>query len=769
MNSLDKHIKETITLTNSLSIKITDLAIAVNKGLFLKYKITPDVDKHNWKYYLNLSGRPHETNLEVKANGSKQPIAEITLIETGKRHPITKNLLLNNPYSRDELKKGESYYKELILQYPSEEAYIKGCLFPCDIDTAINAKDGTILAYNDKLIEKGEVNLIKELERFIKHFLKRWHVKEYTLTDELYLTSMLSVLYSVLPSKIINIRLDKINTNEVHSFHLESYFNSNLKLWEHMSIFNKNTIYWLYKNLPYLIKNIGKNETLDKIVNKVFDSNNIGVGEYLLYRSNPEVSKTPNDMTKPSYVNKDPILDIVKLNNSYERDVDKLITIERLVEDELYSIFHFDSETYHYPYIIKDVKKELQNIHKHQMSVQHTKILDLKINKLFKNCGVSLFDMIMDHWAYLIHSNSIKNNLIFKDPNDSAGKRTNTDKKIEPLMEFVDPTTSNVYKITPTQGFLMAIKLLVNITENQDDRLRSYRYKFVLNPDKSVLYKIFNVMYKDGYVEQLLPDLVNNYPKIDSWIFNQESFNVYLNDILYYYSYIWTIDSNSESTSTSATIKYIFNKALLQDEWYFVPGDKRVSGMKIDDILAMHSIAYELTSTHNLMLSLDALIYTFTGIHIDDMYTKQEILEHSKAFLNKLTSYTTQVLTTSDEIGSIYLYYNNTGIFKTKRPIIGEFNASFHALEHEFPEINVIGLNVIDDPIVLVENMDGKESNFLRIPPTNGIGVLDNDDKKFSMEDSPNTLIQLRDEYVYPAVPVITDENEIDIDPPEYI
>lgn len=769
MNSLDKHIKETITLTNSLSIKITDLAIGVNKGLFLKHKITPDIDKRKWKYYLNISGAPHETNLEIKPNGSKQPIAELTLIETGKRYPITKNLLLNNPYSRNELKKGESYYKELILRYPTEEAYIKGCLYPCDIEKAINAEDGTILAYNDKLVESGEVNLIKELEKFIKSFLKRWHVKEYTLTDELYLTSMLSVLYSTLPNKIINIRLDKINTNEVHSFHLENYFNSNLKLWDHMTIFNKETIYWLYKNLPYLIKNIGKNDTLNKIVNKVFDKNMIGVGEYVLYRNNPEVSKTPNNMLIPSYVNKDPVLDIVKLNSSYERDTDKLITIERLVEDELYSIFHFDSETYHYPYVIKNVKKELQKIHKHQMSKQHTKILDLKINKFFKNYGVNLFDMILDHWAFLLHKNSIKSSLIFKDPNDSANKRTSTDKKIEPLMEFVDPTTSNVYKITPTQGFLMVIKLLVNITENQNDRLRSYRYKFVLNPDKTVLYQIYNKMYKDGYLDLLLPELVNNYPKVDGWIFNQESFNDYLNSILNYYSYVWTIDSNSESISTSAGIKFMFNKALLQDEWYFVPGDKRVSGMLIDDILATHGISYTLTSTHDLMSSLDALVHTFTGIHVDDMYTKEEMLAHSKAFINKLTSYTTQVLTTSDEIGSIYLYYNNTGIFKTKRPIIGEFNASFHALEHEFSEIKIIGLNVIDDPIVLVENMDGKESNFLRIPPTNGIGVLDNDDKKFSMEDSPNTLIQLRDEYVYPAVSVITDENEIDIDPPEYI
>ena len=152
MFTIENYIKNSISFSKSLIIKFKDVAIAVNKGLEIQ-GIPTSKDEREWKYYLNISGRRHISNKDVI----------IPVIETGKEEILSKELLDNNPYTRKELKKLDQYYTDLIERYPEEELFIKGCIFPVDIDKAIKAEDGTILDYDDSFVESNEYNLIREI------------------------------------------------------------------------------------------------------------------------------------------------------------------------------------------------------------------------------------------------------------------------------------------------------------------------------------------------------------------------------------------------------------------------------------------------------------------------------------------------------------------------------------------------------------------------------------------------------------------------------
>lgn len=741
MSSLEKHLQETLFLTNSLCIKLSDTALAINKGLnYNNYEIPSD--KRKWKYYLNLSGQKHESNQDVM----------ITVMEKGTKEVLTKELLEEFSYTKMELQKQQDYYKQLLMEYPNEEMYIKGCIYPVDIDTAINAEDGTILNYNKSLVEPSELSLIPELEKHIKDFINRWKILEYGLVDELYIASFQAVLFASIPSKIVNIRLDKMNSNEAHSFHLKAFFDSKLRLWNDMFIFKNETKYWLYKHLPYLIKDIGKNETLQKIADKVFYPNFIGLGEYKLNRPDPTLSADKNDLGRESYDIQEPTVNIYPLNDSYEVDTDSVLTLDKIITDELNSIVAFTDRTLSDNYVLEQTKKDLLGIHNVNLNIQNTKILDIKINRFFKNYGVDLFKTIMDYWAYILDMGKSFFTIDFKDANTESNNVDADPIRLKNIREFVDGNVDVSYTLTPYQGFLFLIKILLTITGDLKSRIINYNYDLVLNADPLNLRRIYGIMYQDGLTDGLLEDLIRHYPKVDMYVFNGESFHDYISSIMYYYSYIWTLDANSESCVVSSNIKQLYYINMRRDSVRLIKDNDPISGLTIDELLLREGFTYNIPDTFDPMVSLNSLVKAFTGFNIDDYYTKAEILAAAKDFVKKMTAYTTQVTSTSDDIKSIYIYYNNLAPFRTKNPIIGNIKAKFDPYEHNYFELSAFGYNILDEPVMMIENFDWKQSNFERTPAMSGIGAVTNVELPiFNKDDAPRTISEIKDIYVYPA------------------
>ena len=200
MNLLDTHYKETIKLANSLVIKRHSSARSINKLVRNEF---PEYDPgnllHTWRYYLNLAGEKHFSNSTVMIN----------VIELDEERELTRELLEDNEYTRNELLKQEDFFKNLIDKYPEDELYIKGCMFPVDIQEAIESRDGTILNYDKNLVQYNELSLIPELQTHIYNFISRWDNVGYDLTDEQFNTAFNMVLFANIPNKIINISIDK--------------------------------------------------------------------------------------------------------------------------------------------------------------------------------------------------------------------------------------------------------------------------------------------------------------------------------------------------------------------------------------------------------------------------------------------------------------------------------------------------------------------------------------------------------------------------------
>ena len=780
MNSLEKHIQQTLALTNSLVIKITDVAYNINRGLSYDSVEIP-ADKKQWKYYLNLAGKLHSSNqnFEVKLvetettipvgigvveNIVKDEDGNPVLDEFGEEKKyytdyLFPQLLEDYPYTKLELLKQDIVYKKLINLYPDEESYIKGCLFPVDIDNAINAKDGTILNWNTDLIETNEYNLIKELEVHIQNFLQRWHVSTYAITDELYIPAMLGVLYASLPGKIINLRLDKILTNEVHSFHLEQFFRSKLDIWESVQIFKNETKYWLYKNLPYLIKHTGSNDVLSTVIDKVFEANGIGIGEFVLERPDPVIDSDYNHK-KASYDDQEPVIISKPLNASYDSD-NSGITIERLLEDEIRLTNQEFSDKNVIATILNSMKEKLNDINNVNINLQETKLLDVKISRVFKRSGIDVFKTIMEYWAYLCHIEAINGKFEWN-TDDAYDKSEN---KVRPLIEFTDPNTKMLYNITPTQGLMFAIKLMLMITGNQNDKIKSYKYSTIFNPDKYKLRYAWDKMYHDGWTDGLVDDLVNNYPKVNTFIYNQFSFNDYLNKIFQYQYYIWALDANSESIIMSANIKTLFNLTVQEGEFKLTDKEE---GDTIDQIIADSGVSFDIASNYNPLLALNALVNAFTGYDINEYYVKEELISSCIDLLNKLTAYTTQVLTTSDTISSLYLYYNNTGIWRSKIGVIGDVNAELHGVEHPYFKIDVQGRNIIEDPMVVLVNNDLAQAGYEPLPPTKGFGYYENPPDVFSKRTSPRAIAELSETFNFDLTKGHLDEiKDQPVEPPK--
>lgn len=296
-------------LAQTMVVKHSEVAAALNAGLKEIEMMnasrgvffgTDPLDPTTWKYFCNLAGEYHsydEWKLE-ELTGHNRIRIKVAGLTGPVNADFTRELVESDPALANEYRYGAPLYKELLDQYPDFQDLIDGIMNPVDKQVAIAAKDGDILyagGYHRRvvqgktqlvpvtiagrrppnLIEENETNLLPRLEFWIKGFLYRWHNRDYAQTNDLYVAAMLGVLYAQIPKVIMNIRLDNCHTAFVHSYHVREYLASNGGLHVHAEALAKKELLWLYRNLRYLEKHMGKQETFDKLIEKIATPSNI--------------------------------------------------------------------------------------------------------------------------------------------------------------------------------------------------------------------------------------------------------------------------------------------------------------------------------------------------------------------------------------------------------------------------------------------------------------------------------------------------------------
>lgn len=641
MYSINDYIKHTIMFSNSIVVKSLGAAIAINKTVMNLTFTTIPQDKTTWRYFMNISGKKHPTNNDVM----------VYIIETGKKELLTKEILDKYPVTKKELLNNESYYDDLINEYPKDRLYIHGCLYPVDIKTAIAAPEGTILAYNPKYVEDAEYSLIKELNSFTTNYFKRWYIKEYTIVDELYIAGVLANLFAILPSKIMNIRLSKIMTPEVHSFHMEHFFRSTLDLWEPAQVLTPASRMWLYKNLRYLKNNIGKNSTLNTIIEKIFNANAMGLGSYNIRVNDVayNLDSRTNDpkkipISEPIFTRPSNVLSGIKLNNYYAADNNKTIDTDTVINLELNSlkIDKLNNEpTDRDKFIINNAVKDINNT---VYDKQDTKIIELSSSKLFKMYGSDIYKVILDHWVYFTQNNVV-----------------------EYTIEYVDPNTNTIYTVNPRIALLIMLKYLVYVTGNPKLKLTKLFYNYVLNPDSDIIYEILYKLKEDGLTDVMFNQLVSLYPNANRYISGTRETCEYIKSSIDFYTACWYADANSSSISVSANIKHLLQLATIYGTYDLTD---KPDGETIDELLLKEGIEIDVTMDYDVVGAIQALFKAAVLIDVDSQSEMDSSIELYMELLNKLTSYTVQTINSKTEEEKIFVYYNNTDVYRTYRGVI---------------------------------------------------------------------------------------------------
>lgn len=656
-SSINMYYTNTTLFTNTLQIKFTDLGYAINIGILKRYGLPVSEDKTTWRYYQNMAGIKHITNSDVR----------IKLIETNQIVTLSKEVLDTYKYSREELKKQGDYYKDLLSKYPEDYLFIKGCIYPVDLETAIKAEEGTILTYDKNYIEYNEYNLISDLETFIKSIYKRYNISDYILTDELYFASFMGFLFSNIPNKIINLRLSKINTNEVHSFHLEQFFRGKLDLWENVSKLNNATKMWLYKNLDLLIKHIGSERTFTTILDKIFNENNIGVGEYVLDKEDITLIEQLDDLTKSVIINNGGKFTATKLNNSYTLDNNNKLSVDTLINLELTTVNDYDilpnAE------LLDDVvRNETKKINNSVLYKQETKVLDINTVKLFKTHGVDPLLSVIDNWLYLASNNKYTRKLYYTDPN-----------------------TKVAIEINPLEGFYILIKFLLYVNKNTNLKLTTLNWSRIINSNitsqEDLTYNLFNSEDMEDVAKYIKDNLPNEIYSVN----NAEEFQAYMAVRENLYKGIWLLDSNADNALRSGNIKQIVNRLYLNG---VVNLTKNGVSYTIDELLDSLGLNFIIKDNFDVYQSIKELVLTFTGINIDLYEDINKDTDNYIAILNKLTSYTLQVVKSVDDVETLYSFHTSNNIIKGKHGVITVTNGEIiDPLERNYFRTKSVGNN----------------------------------------------------------------------------
>lgn len=376
-NDITIFFRNILNLVHTIVIKSTVNSTLLNDRIIGMYgKNAVDLNKpETWKYYLNLSGEYHYTDKMIY----------ITSLDTLETIPFTKETLAVHNETRLNYKYGTRYYYRLVKKYPNHETLIKSILYPCDINDAINAPDGTILAYDTSYIEPQEQTLMMELNEWCKRYQARWKTNAFIHSDPLYPAASLGIMYLNMIPKIFNLRLKRCKTREAHSFHIKMYLASHSRLDEYLDYYTLKQKLWLYRNISYIEHNTGKKSNFNLLLNKILTERNIPLGEFTMNHVDEFDDKYYTsysfDKTDLNHVISVPDKNIWSLDDIFEKE-------NKLLPDNIeYNKF-----------VYKDVDASLRNS---PSAIVQTKVLESKMLDNRHSVPWTLEEIVMNYWPYM--------------------------------------------------------------------------------------------------------------------------------------------------------------------------------------------------------------------------------------------------------------------------------------------------------------------------------------------------------------------------------
>lgn len=376
----DVFLKSVFSLTATLTIKSEQTAQALNSYLALRGYPVDELKPITWKYYMNMAGRYHASDREMRVRSSDTGEDIVFSVENLQDHLTTKN---DHVY-------GTEKFRELVSRYPDQRELILGILNPVDINVAIGANDHSILHYDKSLVEVQENNLIPRLQIWIDSVFRRWYVSNFNLYADLHEATFLAILYSQIPQQILNIREDNCNTELAHSYHIREYLDSFGDLGKYFDYMTWKQKLFFYRNLRFLNTNSGRWGTFDLLTERVFTDRRFPLTEFTIEQNAENIQE---DLT--------PTVEMIRRSiNGYKSEIGSDIQSVRDVltlEDGLATRNIQVKDDFELS-IINDVRRS-----KHSSLM--TKVLESSMIDRSGTGGMSIEDVVVNHWPYLASLN----------------------------------------------------------------------------------------------------------------------------------------------------------------------------------------------------------------------------------------------------------------------------------------------------------------------------------------------------------------------------
>lgn len=377
------YIDKVLQLARTIVVKSEATADTINRYIRLVYgeDRVDDSNPASWKYYCHMSGTYHFTD-EVMTVTSMDNLEEIVFSK--------ENLAIHRATARG-YAYGTRQYEELVSRFPQQELLIRGILYPVDVNVAIAAPDGKILGYKPDLVESNEYTLIARLQKWIDGYRLRWMNKvnmQYAISDNLFLPTMLGIMYVQMVPAILNLRLESCRTNEAHSFHVRQYLGSHGFLDSYMDQLSTKQALFFYRNINYIERNAGAQHVYEWLVEHIMTERNLPLASYSMGH---DLSKQPTEISPTLVFERTPE------NLGYSLDSNDTIDLEQILRKE--DGLARDNVKYR-----EDVKPEIQAMMEDSLAnALPTKALESSMVDYTDATPYTMSDILLNHWLYLSH------------------------------------------------------------------------------------------------------------------------------------------------------------------------------------------------------------------------------------------------------------------------------------------------------------------------------------------------------------------------------
>ena len=396
-----RFVEETTDLCRSIVIKCEDAAKAMN--LYVSnLGFTLPLDKREWKYYLNLAGEYHFLDHEECMLINNCSKIRITSLDTLESIEFTKENLKTHIVTRAHYGLNSRLYNELLTHYPKQELLIRGVINPVDLDIAVHSEDHSILWIDETLIESNENNLRNQLEKRIKEFSIRWNNPAYAIVDDLYVSGYMATLFYNLPGWVLNIRLANAKTYYAHSFHIREFLKSHGRLDRYFNYLTKPQMLFLYRNLLYIERNVGKQDTFNWLIDRILTKRRIGLAEFDIYHNLDYLPRDHHvrvyDEPHRTHIRPEPEFKVTPLNQHYRSSKKYEYNFEEMLEKQ--RSLAFGNQWVEEQTLSRDTPR-IQNSRKNYLK---TKALESAVIDWDEAGPITKSYFYLNHWLYWAHT-----------------------------------------------------------------------------------------------------------------------------------------------------------------------------------------------------------------------------------------------------------------------------------------------------------------------------------------------------------------------------